>query len=46
VELGNDVVAVGKVTVAASTSCLAFSCELALETDFVTRRVLGSDIVS
>jgi len=46
VELGNDVVAIGEVTVAASTSCLAFSCELALEADFITRRVLGSDIVS
>ncbi len=33
-------------TLAASTSCLAFSCELALEADFVTGRVLGSDIVS
>jgi len=46
VELGNDVVAIGEVTVAASTSCLAFSCELALEADFVTGRVFGSDIVS
>jgi len=46
VELGNDVAAVGEVTVAASTSCLAFSCELTLETDFVARRVLGGDIVS
>jgi len=46
VELGNDIVAIGGVTVAASTSCLAFSCALALETDSVTRRVLGSNIVS
>jgi len=34
------------VTIAASTSCLAFSCELALETDFVARRVLRGDVVS
>jgi len=46
VELGNDVVTIGKVTVAASTPSLAFSCELALEAEFVTRRVLGDNIVS
>jgi len=40
-ELGNDVVTVGKVAVAASTPSLAFSCELALEAEFVAERVLG-----
>jgi len=46
VELGNDIVAIGKVTVAASTPSLAFSCELALEEEFITGRVLGGNIVS
>ena len=46
VDFGNDIVAVGEVAVAASTSCLAFSCELALEADFVSRRVLGGGVVS
>ena len=46
VDLGNDIVAVGDVAVAASTSCLAFSCELALEADFISRRVLGGGVVS
>ena len=45
-ELGNDVVAVGEVTVAASTSSLTFSCVLALEAEFITGRVLGDYIVS
>jgi len=46
VELGNDVVAVGEVAVAASTPSLAFSCELALEAEFIAGRVLGDNIVS
>ena len=46
VDFGNDIVTVGEVAIAASTSCLAFSCELALEADFVSRRVLGSGVVS
>ena len=46
VELGNDIIAVGKVTVAASTPSLAFSCELALQAEFITRRILGGNIVS
>jgi len=46
VELGNDVIAIGKVTVAASTTSLAFSCVLALEAEFIAGRVLGDYIVS
>jgi len=46
VELGNDVVVAGKVTVAASTPSLAFSGVLALEADFITGGVLGDYIAS
>ena len=45
-ELGNDVVVAGKVTVAASTPSLAFSGVLALEAEFIAGRVLGDYIVS
>jgi len=46
VELGNDVVAVGEVTVAAATSSLALPSTLALEAEFISDGVLGDYIVS
>jgi len=46
VELGNDVIAAGKVTVAAPTSGLALPGVLALEAEFITRGVLGDYMVS
>jgi len=46
VELRNDVVAVGEVTVAASTSSLALHIALALEAEFIPGGVLGDYIVS
>jgi len=46
VELGNDVVAIGKVIVAASTSSLTLPGMLALEAESMARGVLGDYIVS
>ena len=46
VELGNDVIAVGEVTVAASTSSLALPSALALEAEFIPGGVLGDYIIS
>jgi len=46
VELGNNVIAVGEVTVAAPTSSLALPGVLALEAEFIARRVSGDYVVS
>jgi len=45
-ELGNDVVAVGEVTVAASISSLALPSVLALEAECISGEVFGDYIVS